>query len=106
MQHRDDALAVMPVCRRDMDRQREAVLVDRKMDFDALNLFAAIEAAPEASRCRMTGAAVDDDGAGYGFVAASLPPGQDQAVEQPAPEPEPGPAGEQSVERKRHQYPT
>ena len=36
---------------------------------------------------------------GYGFVAASLPPGQDQAVEQPAPHPEPGPAGEQGIER-------
>jgi hypothetical protein len=50
MQHRDDALAVMPVCRRDIDRQREAVLVDRKMDLDAFDLFAAVEAAPEASR--------------------------------------------------------
>ena len=26
MQHRDDALAVMPVCRGDIDRQREAVI--------------------------------------------------------------------------------
>ena len=50
MQHRDDALAVMHVCRGDIDRQREAVLVDRKMDLDALDLLAAIEAAAEASR--------------------------------------------------------
>jgi hypothetical protein len=26
MQHRDDALAVMPVGRRDVDRQREAII--------------------------------------------------------------------------------
>ena len=45
MQHRDDTLAVMPVCRRDVDRQREAVLIDREMDLDALDLLAAIEAA-------------------------------------------------------------
>ena len=45
MQHRDDALAVMPVGRRDIDRQREAVLVHREMDFDAFDLLAAVEAA-------------------------------------------------------------
>jgi hypothetical protein len=28
VQHRDDALAVMPVGRRDVDRQRKAVLID------------------------------------------------------------------------------
>ena len=90
MQHRDDALAVMPVRWRDIDRQREAVLVHGEMDFDALDLLAAIEAAPEASRCRMTGATVDDDGAGIGSIAAGQPPGQDQAVEQAAPQPKPG----------------
>jgi hypothetical protein len=55
MQHRDDTLAVMPVCRREVDRQREAVLIE--MDLDALDLLAAIEAAAEATRRRMTGAA-------------------------------------------------
>src|SRR4051794_22142670 len=86
MQHWDNALAVMPVRRRDMDRQREAVLVHGEMDLDALDLLAAVEAAPEASWRRMTGPAVDDDSAGYGFVAAGLPPGLDQAVEQAAPQ--------------------
>src|SRR3954465_5450892 len=76
MQHRDDALAVMDIRRRNGDRQREAVLVHREMDLDALDLLPAVAAAAEARRRRMTGAAVDDDGAGYGFVAASLPPGQ------------------------------
>src|SRR5215211_5283272 len=80
MQHRDDALAVMPVGRRDGDRQRKAVLIDRKMDLDALDLLAAIEAACEASRRRLTGAAVDDDGAGIGSIAAGPPPSLDQAV--------------------------
>src|SRR5687768_14621413 len=99
MQHRDDALAVMDIRRRDGDRQREAVLVHREMDLDALDLLAAVKAAAEASRCRTTGAAVDDDGAGVGNIAASLPPSLDQAVEQPAPQPEPGPASKQRVQR-------
>src|SRR3954462_2559369 len=80
----------MDVRRRDMDRQREAVLVHSEMDFDALDLLAAVKAAAEASRCRTTGAAVDDDGAGFGSIAASLPPSLDQAVEQPAPQAKPG----------------
>ena len=50
MQHRDDALAVMNIRWRDMDRQREAVLVHREMDLDALDLLAAVEAAREAAR--------------------------------------------------------
>jgi len=44
----------MHVCCGDTDRQREAVLIHGKMNFDALDLFAAIEAAPEAGRRRMT----------------------------------------------------
>ena len=50
MQHRDDALAVMDIRRRDVDRQREAVFIHGEMDLDALDLLAAVEAAPEASR--------------------------------------------------------
>src|SRR4051794_19063967 len=99
MQHRDDALAVMGIRRRDGDRQRKAVLVHGEMDHRSrgfhdrsLDLFAAIEATAEASRCRMTRPAVDDDGAGFGSIAASLPPRLDQAVEQPAPQTKPGPS--------------
>ena len=32
MQHRDDTLAVMDIRWRDVDRQREAVFIDREMD--------------------------------------------------------------------------
>src|SRR3954454_23408583 len=99
MQHRDDALAVMDIRWRDGDRQRKAVLVDREMDLDALDLLAAIEATAEASRCRTTRPAVDDDGAGFGSIAASLPPRLDQAVEQPAPQAKPGPSSKQRVQR-------
>src|SRR3954467_10645764 len=88
----------MDVRRRDGDRQREAVLVHSEMDFDALDLLAAVKAAAEASRCRKPGAAVDHDGPGFRSVAASLPPRLDQAVEQPAPQPEPGPASKQRVQ--------
>src|SRR4051794_41984898 len=97
MQHRNDALAIMLVGRRDVDCQRETILIE--MDFDALDFLAAIEAAPEASRRRTTGAAVDDDGAGFGSIAANLPPSLDQAVEQAAPQAEPGPPGKQCVQR-------
>src|SRR3954467_11124952 len=85
----------MPVCRRDIDRQWEAVLINREMDLDALDLLAAVETAAEASRRRLTGAAVEDDGAGFRGVAPNLPPRQDQAVEQAAPQTKPGPAGKQ-----------
>jgi hypothetical protein len=44
------------------------------MDFDAFDLLAAIEAAAKATRCRMTGPAVDDDGTGLRGILASLPP--------------------------------
>ena len=54
MQHRDDALAVMDIRRRDVDRQREAVFIDGEMDLDALDLLATIEAAREATRRRVT----------------------------------------------------
>src|SRR3954463_7624572 len=89
----------MPVGRRDGDRQRETILVHGEVDLDALDLLAAVEAAPEATRRGTTGAAVEDDGAGFRSVAASLSPSLDQAVEQPAPQAKPGPASKQRVQR-------
>ena len=53
-QHRDNAPAVMPVCWRDVDRQRETILVHGEMDLDAFDFLAAIEAAAKATRGRMT----------------------------------------------------
>jgi hypothetical protein len=35
---------------RDVDRQRDAVLIDAQVNLDAVDLLAAIEAAPEAAR--------------------------------------------------------
>jgi hypothetical protein len=46
-QDRHDALRVMPVRRRDVDRQRDGILVDRDSDLDAADLLAALE----ATRC-------------------------------------------------------
>src|SRR3954454_7761158 len=54
-----DPFGVMPVRRRDIDRQRDAVLVDRNMEFDAADLLAAIAAAVKAARRRTTGSTVD-----------------------------------------------
>ena len=71
MQYGNDALAVMPVCRRDGDRQRKAVFIDREMDFDALDLLAAVEAAREASRRRLTGSLTRQLSA-YGQLSVSV----------------------------------
>jgi hypothetical protein len=43
-------LAKWPFMTRLLELGREAILVDREMDFDAFDLLAAIEAAPEAAR--------------------------------------------------------
>src|SRR3954454_22591617 len=46
-QHRDDALGIVGVGWRDLDRQRDAILLDRHLDLDAADLLAAINAARE-----------------------------------------------------------
>lgn len=84
-QYWDDALCVMRVSRRDIDPQRDAVLVDRDLDLDTADLLAAVDAAREAARRRAAGAAVDDNGARVRRVAAGQPPRAAQPVEQPAP---------------------
>jgi hypothetical protein len=50
MQHRDDALAVMDVGRRDGDRQRETILVPGEMGFYALDLLAVVNVAREVEQ--------------------------------------------------------
>src|SRR5690242_6291288 len=85
----------MAVRRRDIDRQRDAVLVDRNMDLDAPDLLAAIDATLTAARRRATGATVDHHGARLRRIAASLAPAAAQPVEQAAPQAKPGPAREQ-----------
>src|SRR4051812_18417779 len=89
----------MPVRRRDLDRQRDAVFVDRNMDLDAPDLLAAIDAAVKTARRRAIGSTVDHHGARLRRIAAGTPPGAAKPVEPPPPEAEPGPAGEQPVER-------
>jgi hypothetical protein len=84
-QHWDDALGVVGVGRRDIDCQRDTVLVDRDLDLDTADLLAAVDAAREAARRRAAGAAVDDNGARVRRVAAGQPPSAAQPVEQPAP---------------------
>ena len=49
-EHRDDALRIMHVGWRDVDRQRDAVLIDAQVNLDAVDLLAAIKAALEAAR--------------------------------------------------------
>jgi hypothetical protein len=52
----------MPVRRRDIDRERDAILVDRNMDFDPTDLLSAVDTRtlvdrtqPEASQCNRIG---------------------------------------------------
>ena len=97
-QNRHNAFGVMAVRRRDIDRQRDAVFVDGNVDFDAADLLAAVDAALKAARRRAAGSTIDDDSAGFRSIPAGPPPCAAQPVQQTAPEAEPGPAGEQSIE--------
>src|SRR5208282_5559539 len=85
-QNRHDTFRVMPVRRRDINRQRDAVFVDGNMDFDAPDLLATVDPALKAARRRATGSTVDDHGARFRTIPARAPPGAAQPVEQPAPE--------------------
>src|SRR3954454_22721493 len=98
-QDRHDPFGVMAVRRRDLDRQRDAVFVDRHMDLDAPDLLAAIDAALTAARCRATGATVDHHSTRLWRIAAGQAPAAAQSVEQAAPQAKPGPAREQAVQR-------
>ncbi len=93
------AFRIMHVGWRDVDRQRDAVLVDAQVNLDAVDLLAAIEAAAEAARGRPAGSAVDDDSTRLGGITAGQPPSPAQPVEQAAPQTKPGPAGKQGEQR-------
>src|SRR5690242_18615923 len=98
-QNRHDPFGVMAVRRRDVDRQRDAVFVNRNMDFDAADLLAAIDTTLKAARCRATGSAVDHHSTRLWRVAASQAPAAAQPLKQAAPQAEPSPAREQAVQR-------
>src|SRR3954451_12006614 len=89
----------MAVRRHDVDRQRDAVFLNGHLDLDATDLLATVNATRKAARRRAAGAAVDDHGARFRRIPAGAPPTAAQPIEQPTPEAEPGPAGEQSIER-------
>src|ERR1700733_15407792 len=97
-QNRDNSFRVMPICRRNIDPQRKAVFVHGDMDLDALDLLSAVNASVETARRRAAGSAVDNHGARFRSIPTSAPPVAVQPAEQPPPEAEPGPAGEQPVE--------
>src|SRR4051812_36649702 len=89
----------MTVRWRDINRQWDAVFLNGQLDLDAADLLAAIGAALKAARRRATGATVDDHRARFWSIPAGAPPSAAQPIEQPTPQAEPGPTGEQSVER-------
>jgi hypothetical protein len=88
----------MAVCRRDVDRQRDGVLLNRHLDLDAADLLATVNAARKTAWRRAAGAAVDDHDARFRSITAGAPPTAVMPIKQPTPKAEPGPAGEQSVE--------
>ncbi|HYH40041.1 MAG TPA: FkbM family methyltransferase [Azospirillum sp.] len=90
----DDAVGVVHVRWRSIDRQRNAALLHREIDLHAADLLAAVHAPRKATRGRRAGAAVDHEGTRLGRVAAGQPPRAAQSVKQAPPQPEPGPAGE------------
>ena len=69
------------------------------MNFDAVDLLAAIEASREAARGRPAGSAVDHHGSRLRGITAGQPPGAAQPIEQPTPQTKAGPAGQQSEQR-------
>jgi hypothetical protein len=89
----------MPICRRNIDRQRHARFVDGNMDLHASDLLSAVNPALKEARRRAAASAIDDDCAWFRTISAGTPPIAAQPVEQPAPEAEPGPTCEQSVQR-------
>ena len=70
----------MAIRRCDIDRQMDAVFLNRYKDLDASDLLAAADAARKTARRRATGATVDDNGARFWGIAAGTPPGAAQAV--------------------------
>jgi hypothetical protein len=77
----------------------KAAFVHGDMDLDALDLLSAVDASVETARRRAAGSAVDNHGARFRSIPTSAPPVAVQPAEQPPPEAEPGPAGEQSIKR-------
>src|SRR4051794_14410558 len=97
--NRHDGFRVVPVRRCDIDRQRDAVFVDRHLDLDAADLLAAVNAARKTARRRAAGAAVDACGARLRTIPAGEALVAAQPVKQSAPEAKAGPPSEQSEER-------
>src|ERR1700729_4480357 len=98
-QNRHDSFRLKAVRWRDIDRQRDAGIVHSNVDLDAADFLSTVDAAVKATRRRAAGSTVDDHGARFRSVPAGASPRATQPVEQPAPQAEPGPAGEQSVKR-------
>src|SRR5687767_12893968 len=71
------------------------------LDPDAFDLLPAVDAALQTTRRRAARPAINNNRARFRRIAAGHAPGADQAVEQTAPQAEPGPAGEQRVQRAK-----
>src|SRR5918911_5646510 len=75
------------------------MLVADGEQLDALDQLAAINAPRPSGGGRAQGAAVCHHGRGQNLVAARQTPVEGEALAEPAPQPEPGPAGEGAVQR-------
>jgi hypothetical protein len=84
---------------RDVDRQRNAILVDAQVNPDVVDLLAAIEATAKAPRGRSAGSAIDDDRRRLRGITASQSASAAQPVKQVAPMAKPGPTGKLGEQR-------
>src|SRR4051794_26587791 len=64
----------MAVRRRDIDRQRDAVLLNGELDLDTEDLLPAIDAAVKTARRRATGSTIDNHGARFRGIPAGEAP--------------------------------
>src|SRR4051794_16559126 len=79
----------MAVRRRDIDRQRDAVLLNGELDLDTADLLAAIDATLKAAWRRATRSTVDDHGTWFRRIATGAPPGAASGSRASLPKPSP-----------------
>src|SRR5215212_3454806 len=84
----------------ELEIEQRTVLIAGDEELDALDQLAAVDPSRPGARGGAERAAVDHHRRGQDLVAAGEAPVEGQALAQPAPQPEPGPAGEARVQRR------
>jgi len=74
----------MQVRRRYIDRQENTVFLDGHLYLDVSDFLPAVDTALVAALRGAAGSAIDNHGTRFGSIAAGMPPGTAEPVEQPA----------------------